>query len=420
MKISLVLLWVLAIVACQDNTESLDVSVNDDYNAINLIDKTITPEKAAVLAQVFRTDLLSQPSSTRASEASKGVSTVYAWRSEEIGRQSATRSTVLSTLPDTLLYIVNFEDSCGYALVSANQLIPGVVAYIEEGTLTPNTEIDNPGFQLFLDGYRDYVEEIQNRGSGVIPPSPVPWRLVYNVPPLLHTRWHQQAPYNNYCFTSDGQQAVAGCGAIATGQVVGYHRYPSTFVNHTYNWDAIMQYDSIPSTDITACNSVAEVIHDIGVLIGTDYGVNGSGSQFDSIANCLNAYNYHYLLDHNDAVFDSIRADIDNGYPVIMKGTRYVTENGVVKPYGHAWVVDGVAIKGFILAVIEIPPQAYMSYEYYIHCNWGWRNNDNSGYYIIGAFENKYNLNDLTYEGGQYAFNSYMYTYRHIYPNNSN
>ncbi|MCR5157980.1 MAG: hypothetical protein K6D37_02540 [Prevotella sp.] len=49
----------------------------------------ITPEKAAVLAQVFRTDLLTQPGSTRAGEASKRVSTVYAWRTEEIGRQSA-------------------------------------------------------------------------------------------------------------------------------------------------------------------------------------------------------------------------------------------------------------------------------------------------------------------------------------------
>lgn len=419
MKNYLLLLWVLAIVACQDNTESLVVSENDNDHVTNLIDMTITPEKAAVLAQVFRTDLLTQPGSTRAGEASKRVSTVYAWRTEEIGRQSATRSTVFSTLPDTLLYIVNFEDSCGYALVSANQLIPGVVAYIEEGTLTPNTEIDNPGFQLFLDGYKDYVEGMQNR-DGVFPPSPYPWRLVYNVPPLLSTRWHQYAPYNKDCFTSNGEQAKAGCVAIAVGQTVACHRQPTSYGGHSYNWDAILQNDTVSVTDTIASNSVAELIHDIGILVNMRYGVNGSGARFDSIAYCFDTFNYHYLQDFTNAVFDSLKADISNGLPVILCGVRYFTNNdGQPDSTAHAWVSDGVAIKGFIQAVFDYPRPDYMTYQNLIHCNWGWGGEWN-GYFIIGAFENMYNLDDLNYVGGNNPYNAYNYTYRHIYPNNTN
>ena len=99
-----------------------------------------------------------------------------------------------------------------------------------------------------------------------------------------------------------------------------------------------------------------------------------------------------------------------------MKGTRvYLDENGVEHEEGHAWVVDGVAIKGFPQMVLDDHPHVYMTYQNLIHCNWGWSGNCN-GYFIIGAFDKLYNLDDLTYIGGQRAYNSYIWTYRHIYP----
>lgn len=89
MKKGLILFGWLTIVACQNNVEEMTSFTSEEGVSRIAKNMTITPEKAAVLAQVFRTDLLTQPGSTRAGEASKRVSTVYAWRTEEIGRQSA-------------------------------------------------------------------------------------------------------------------------------------------------------------------------------------------------------------------------------------------------------------------------------------------------------------------------------------------
>lgn len=418
MKQGIFLFGLFAIVACHDNKDMLDYSVTEENSDKKTEYITITPEEAVEQALIFKTDLLSQSGATRVNKTEKSVSSVYAWRSSEIAANTITRSSFSTSLPDTLLYIVNFEDNCGYALVSANLYVPGVVAYVEEGMLTPDEEIDNPGMQLFLDGYKEYVEQMQIRDGGF--PYMVPWRLVYNVPPLLTTNWGQNAPYNKYCFTDSGYQAKAGCVPIATGQIAAFHRHPLSYNGHNYNWNAIMQYEQVPITDTIASNSVAEFIHDIGVLENTNYGTGSSSTNFNNVANCWNAFDYHYLRDDSTAVFDSIKVDVSDGYPVYMRGTRYyIDENGNWASSGHAWVVDGVAIKGFIQEVSDIPPHIYMTYQNLIHCNWGWNGNCN-GYFIIGAFENLYNLEDLTYIGGQRPYNFDNYTYRHIYPNNPN
>jgi hypothetical protein len=413
MKKLFYLFGIIAFASCQENWDESNVSTKTDNVSMKTSYLTITPEEAIMQAQAFRADILSSSgSTTRTGKASKSISSVYAWRSSEITNGAVTRSTISSTLPDTLLYIVNFEDSSGYALVSATERIPGVVAYIEEGTLTPDDEIDNPGFLLFLDGYIKYYTHTSIMD---IDPGTIIWRLIYHVTPLLTTNWGQGAPYNNYCYAENGAHAPAGCAAIAAGQIAAYHRYPASCLGHNYNWDAIMQYEQVPSSDTIASNSVAEFIHDIGTLVLMNYTPNSSSANFNNVANCWNSFGYHYLSDNSTADFDSVKTDISNGYPVYMRGTRYYYENGQYCYSGHAWVVDGVLIKGFPQMVLNNRPA--MIYQNLIHCNWGWNGNCN-GYFIIGAFETMYYVDNLNSTGGYASYNDYNYTYRHIYPNN--
>ena len=57
---------------------------------------------------------------------------------------------------DTLAYVVNFADSMGFAIVSADLRIPDdVLAFVEAGNLGDST--DNPGLALFLDLAEDYM-----------------------------------------------------------------------------------------------------------------------------------------------------------------------------------------------------------------------------------------------------------------------
>ena len=110
--------------------------------------------------------------------------------------------------------------------------------------------------------------------------------------------------------------------------------------------------------------------------------------------------------------------DINNGRPVYMRGAREYILNGEVKRSGHAWVVDGVAIKSVNISCFN--PSGELAgtekiYQKLVHCNWGW-NGRNNGYFIIGAFENSYNLGDDTSLAGFRPYNIKNYVYRNIYP----
>ena len=356
----------LVLIACQSDYEQEVGVIRSLVEDKNMNGNTISSNNAISQAISFVDEINRR---TRSSDFSKNVSSVYAWRSSEIySNTSLTRSSWNESLPDTLLYIVNFDNESGFALVSAATSLPGVVAYIEQGTLTPYDEIDNPGFALFLDGYKDYY--INNRGvlpqdsSGIISL----FHLESYLGPLLTTNWGQRSPYNNYCYTSEDSLAVAGCAAIALTQIAAFHRFPTSFV-----------------------------------------------------INAWQGYDYHYIQDDSIS-FDSIKVDITNGRPLYMRGTRYYIENGVQKSSGHAWVVDGYAIKslyyydtiiGWNGELIEIRRKLYQNL---IHCNWGWNGNCN-GYFIIGAFDNRYNLENDHPESGFRPYNTNNYTYRCIFPN---
>ena len=44
--------------------------------------------------------------------------------------------------------------------------------------------------------------------------------ITEHISPKCKVAWDQNAPYNRYCFTESGQQALAGCVAIATAQAL--------------------------------------------------------------------------------------------------------------------------------------------------------------------------------------------------------
>ena len=410
----------LILTACQSDLDTLTVASHDSQSVYATSSSTtISPEDAIQQALAFTT---SMKKVTRSAEFDKQVSSVYAWRSSEIYSNDVTRSATTSALPDTLLYIVNFEANSGYALVSASTKVPGVVAYIENGSLSPDEEIDNPGFRLFLDGYRDYVitDSIVGPVGPFFPEYNHLFEVEYSSGPLLTTNWGQGRPYNNECFTDSGAQARAGCVAIAIGQICGYHRYPyNTSTTGSYvDWDLIMTYEQVPPSNPYASLYIASFIHDIGILVDMEYGESSSSATFDNVEDAWYSYDYNYQKEYS-ADFDSIKVDISNRHPVFMIGFReYLDNDGELHRSGHAWVVDGVAIKSMYLEHFPLdngPVTVEKITQNLVHCNWGW-NGSNNGYFIIGAFENRYNLNDDGIETGFRPYNINNYVYRNIYP----
>lgn len=316
------------------------------------------------------------------------IASVYAWRSADAF--STSRVNGEEELPDTALYIVNFTNNNGYLLLSAVDPAHEVVAYVEEGNMTPNRTIDNPGFKLFLEGLKEHITRFDPVGPGVpdttlitmdttqvgIGPTPAygyEWRIDSMAPKLLSTKWGQFYPYNMYCFTNTGEQAVAGCVAIAGAQLMAYYQYPSSYNNHIYYWNNIL--DGEEPVSALGKESVARLVNDIGVLIFTQYGVNGSSAHAYDLANCWNnmGYTYQYYAPYD---YESCVQEFRHFRPVVMKGER---ENNI----GHCWVIDGFIARS--LWVIRQYSQHVVMRQNLVHCNWGW-NGQQNGYFLHNAF----------------------------------
>ena len=350
---------------------------------------------------------------TRAGTEGLSVSSVYAWRVCDMLPQTRYGLSMLPT--DTLLYIVNFTNDNGFALVSALDNYDGVVAYIESGHLTPDDEIDNPGFNFFLESFM--------AGGGFSPgiPDPTPydsipipgvWHTTAFYAPLLTTQWGQGDPFNRLCYTSDSLQAVAGCGAIAASQIVAYHQHPSAYQTHTYLWNDILSGNT-PQTE-SGKTSVSELVYDVGHLIRTEYGVSASTSYTDSISYCWNEFGYSYsLMDFN---IDSCLVDFQNNRPVFMRGTGIIEFPDRIRVFGHAWVIDGCVVREREILTIQ-PPGSQNEIQHFIHCNWGW-DGEYDGYYIAGAFGTKYDQNGENPTTAYPFYNLLLRTYNNIYPLN--
>lgn len=66
----------------------------------------------------------------------------------------ATRSGVS---PDTLMYVFNFADSAGFAIVATARESDQLLAVTEKGSYVPGEETGNPGFDFYMKCAENYV-----------------------------------------------------------------------------------------------------------------------------------------------------------------------------------------------------------------------------------------------------------------------
>lgn len=140
---------------------------------------------------------------------------------------------------DVLAYVFNGKDG-GYVVVSANESIVPVICYSETGVYEEGSPLDDiikADLQWRVAHLADIPveqrqkaqkerEELMSRASGS--------RTILQWPPQGYTNgggwvavnWNQSAPYNNFCpiKISTSERSVAGCPAIAMGQILVFHQ----------------------------------------------------------------------------------------------------------------------------------------------------------------------------------------------------
>ena len=130
-------------------------------------------------------------------------------------------------------------------------------------------------------------ENLDFKASDVAPTTrAVTNTIVERLEPKCKVYWHQGAPYNKYCFTKDGQQAKAGCVAIAGAQALTVLRplLPSFVKPYSiFSWDDVTSRSTLsPGTE--EAEDVAFLVYTIGYNVGMNYGVESSGARVSNLA----------------------------------------------------------------------------------------------------------------------------------------
>ena len=320
----------------------------------------------------------------RSVSKSKTVNQVIAYSSEH------SRSANIS------LYIVDFKEG-GFAVIPADSRATDVYALSDDGEF----DLSNENFSYFMKMAEDYLKEeidsVSSTESGISiaaeEPNPdfgpeIYAKIEYNgrecywysestqTTPfyLLSTNWNQGEPYRRFCFTDNGENAVAGCVPIAMAQIMAYHKKPESFNGHTYYWNYLTQSSYVPTTSYWADN-VAYLVHDIGVNLDVNYGVEGSG------ATTSNAYltfkNFGYSASLKNYALNEIISFMDNSRPIYISGTGGNTNtDGSTENVAHAWVLDGYYKVTTVNTYYDVETLDIVynsnTVNHYLHCNWGW------------------------------------------------
>ena len=226
-------------------------------------------------------------------------------------------NTATKSLPheDTLMYVVNFNENQGFALISADRRDPELLILTESGNFD-GRKTESPAFNMY---FQNILTELSQEKSASSTMSNDYDEMVFNrvdtttnvttSGELLVSAWHKYAPYSNYCTTSANINTNAGSGPVLLAKLLASFEYP-TFIPLTFassptstlflNWDQMSDQNA------------ALLIRELGELSSTNYNSSNVSTTLVGLQNCLQSLGYQctYVQNpDNEILFEQIRSD---------------------------------------------------------------------------------------------------------------
>ncbi|MDR1202863.1 MAG: C10 family peptidase [Tannerellaceae bacterium] len=177
----------------------------------------------------------------------------------------------------------------------------------------------------------------------------------------LKTSWRQAQPYNNYCpsmvttkVVDDspfGGKAPVGCVAVAMGQIMAYHSWPTQgsyirnygFSGQTnipsvyYNWSQMTATFSAKNLSDAGKNMVANFLAEIGYKTRMQYDLGGSGTFSAFVPDAFKYMGYKNSIQYLEYSIPPaiVEDNISRNLPVYV-GAAKPTGGG-----GHAFIING-------------------------------------------------------------------------------
>lgn len=311
-------------------------------------------------------------------------------------RHPNSRSTSYEQFP---IYIVNYENNMGSAIISSNKQTEAVLAVTIEGNIQSLDEIDNPGFLMFMDAASNYI----NSGNYTLPPytydKPVIkfdeicgyetdtiWHA--NIPPRIPNMWAQTYPEGLLC-----PNGKSGCSNTAMALILSYYEIPTEIPIYNregqiegtahLNWSdikkhmrfegAVANYSCSENDITTAHTQLAQLCRYLGVINESTYGEIGTSTDRPKWKKTMQSkfgINVHFY----DYEFGKASEELAHSPAIVMAGE---TNEGK----GHMWVCDGVKsyhLKRRLFKIDFFGTRTILSdweeidgstYNFY---NWGW------------------------------------------------
>lgn len=316
----------------------------------------------------------------------------------------STRS-IDSNINDTLLYVFNFSDNKGFAIISASKRTQPILAITESGNYDFSKPSGIEGFDTFMDLAKEYVIRSYSRDPEPVDTTEVETYEEYdykynNVGPYIDVQWGQTHPEGEFC-----PNGISGCSITAIAQIMSYYEYPS-IIDLTYpNADRIAQLldwnnmrnhstghtvSECASSQINAHKSIGRLCRQLGFLANSTYGNEATGTNESGISTCLQQIGYR-TEGWRAYNADSVKYKLDCSHPLLAGGFGFY-QNDIV---GHSWIIDGYnSIEYTIYCYSQrsdgSPRILLFTYgpvteELLFHINWGWYGTNN-GYFASNVF----------------------------------
>lgn len=308
-----------------------------------------------------------------------------------------------SVIGDSLLvYVFNFADNQGFAIMSGDDRLPSVLAFAESGNLKQNSVNNVPA------GFADYLYELDkdlddivvNIGpiDGSLSKSYGDWQNTFYNGAECKVKWGQETPYNKHCPTIDGKHCVTGCVATACAQLMAVYKFPYTYAGKYFNWNEMTASSNASNISSTAKDQLAWLMYHLGTKDNLDmnYGLSESGAYSSNIPRTLKSFGFSNggkLKDYNSS---ELKSELIGGFPVLLSGSSIRNRHeflGMKMYYtyevGHQWLAHGllerkrnIYWKDSHNNIVGTDTEV----RYYVRYNWGW-NGGSDGYYLIDVFD---------------------------------
>jgi len=472
-------LFLIFLISCSDENDkqSKETSVLDENlsklteDEVKVLVRMRNPKnRVSVKEVVEQTDWVINFMNVGESSVIRKINSISALTSDNVEFVKALKSKGIE-VPDTLIYIVNFADSLGFAIISADTRIDDpLIGFSGSGSLKDS--IDNPGMAIFLEHLEDYMQnsiiEAERQKDSLIggiwekldvetgtkatslPSVSVklpsvsidPTKATGIINPLVHVEWGQEAPFNNSlkykgCTNDKGEiknggRVLVGCVAVAVAHIMSRWEYPTKIGKYSFDWKVLNEYTGnylprpypdmaqtyIDKASPSIINQVANLMEQIGNGVNMDYGCDASLSNLSKAASFLKSLGFSLQTSQfgvpiltsynsNDAIASMKRKE-----PLMMKGcAQKIIHTFLGIKYDTSYEhCHAWVIDGYLpRGTTGTNGKNQINFDDdYIHNNWGWHGNDN-GYYKSGIFNSNSDRYNIVTETKSYEKGNYQY-----------